>query len=360
MSQDEARRAAIDYGEALRHALEQGRGHGASQRQLAAKAHKDPSVVSRYLGGELTAPKEFVTSLVSYLETCGVHLSDAELESLHERRRTAEKNSGQNAARIAYWKERVALMQRALADETTARQSLSALLNESETELDILLGDLASSLKRAQQAEAARDELRELTAQQRKQLEHAQRYTRQLESELAGAQAAVRHLQHEVSVLRAQVRRLLEGAKEDVKEVRVPMLKRESGIMIYITDPWNAKKSPLYQAVDAALQELRTEFEAACEQCGVKNELDRSKAGRELAKATGDARWVTVGDNVDHLYTVGLQLYGSQEARHGEGWNVPPMTPTAMTSDSFVVGAATVRKQIKALRQGAVGRQKPL
>ncbi|MEU4038711.1 hypothetical protein [Streptomyces collinus] len=357
MSQDGTRRAATAYGEALRAALEQGRGHGASQRQLAAKAKRDPSVVSRYLKGELTAPKEFVTSLVSYLETCGVHLSEAELESLHELRRTAEKSSGQNAARIAYWTEQVVFLQRALADETTAHQSVSDLLHEAETELDILLGDLASTLKRAQQAEATRDELRELTTQQRKQMEHAQRYTRQLESELADAQAAVRQLRQEVSVLRAQARRLLEGPKEDIiKDVRVPKLKREPGIMNYLADPWKAKKSPTYQAVAAAMQELGWEFQAACKHYGVEYSLDKRKAGRELAKATGDTRWVTVGDNVDHLSRVGLRLYGSQDARHGEGHNVPPMTPTAMTSDSFVVGAATVQKQIKVLRQVTVDR----
>ncbi|MFD7838290.1 hypothetical protein [Streptomyces sp. NPDC059761] len=307
--------------------------------------------MSRYLNGELTAPERFVTSLISYLAMCGVQLSNDEAKSLHELRRTAQAHSGQAAAQIAYWTEQVELLRRALGEETLERRSLAEQLSQAETELDVLGGDLAAAVRRAQRAEGERDELQELTAEQQKQLAHAQRYILGLEGELGSAQEAVRLLRQEVSVLQNQVRRLLEGRQKiEIKVVRVDRLQRDPGLWNYLKDPWRAKRSPAYKKVHSALKELRGEFESACKQYGVIYDWDKAKAGREIAKVTGNAHWMTIGDNADHLATVGQDLYGSQDARHGEGHNVPPMTPTDMTASSFVAGVATVLMQIRSLR----------
>ncbi|GGS39270.1 hypothetical protein GCM10010205_81240 [Streptomyces nojiriensis] len=348
---------AIKYGEALRNALDQGRSRGASQRALAKHAWCDPATVSRYFSGELTAGKAFLEALVSYLAALGAPLSDDQLSPLHQKRREAELYSGQSAARIAYWVEEVELLRQALKAGSAAEVVLLEQLMEAETELDILVGDLAAALQRARVAELHYAALEVKTGARNKQLEHAKRLVQQLETELHISQETLRTLRLENAKLRKLIAELLKVKEIVVEDVEVYRLRRQPGIATYFLDPWRAKNSLEYRKVDSALQGLQREFKAACEYYGVeKPSWDWRKSGQKIGDLTGDGRWSIVGRNVAHLCTIGNELYGQQEARHGEGNNIPPMTPTIETVNSFVTGTDTVLAQIGYLRLVSIRR----
>ncbi|MFD3723344.1 helix-turn-helix domain-containing protein [Streptomyces sp. NPDC058674] len=354
MSQQEAPWSASAYGEALRNVLQRGKDKGATQRAFAGKAGLDAPTLSRYLSGERTAPKRVVEALASYLAHLGLSLSEAEMGELHELRRAAERNSGQSAARIAYWTEEVFLLRRALDEKSQIERSLLERLKKAETELDVLVGDLANALELAQQTEGERDQLETLIAKQHKQLEHAQLYSRQLENDLACSQQAAQLLGQEIRVLREQVRKLLEEQYKKcvIKKVTVPPLRRQPGLTNYLLDPWRAKHTLEYKKVDTFRQQLLQEFKAACRHYKIVNPDRTVEAGRKIAALTDNKHWITVAKNVDHLSSVGCGIYGSStDAGFAGVDNRPPKTPTIETANAFVAGVDTVLAQIKHLRE---------
>ncbi|MFE9113094.1 hypothetical protein ACFYN9_26195 [Streptomyces collinus] len=139
-----------------------------------------------------------------------------------------------------------------------------------------------------------------------------------------------------------------------VREVLVVKLKRQPGVFNFLLAPWIAENTPEYRAVDAAMNKALEEFRSACEQHGVnpgQSNWFHDKAAQSLFEATGDDRWVTVGRNVENLYSKAAAIYAEHERGLGETYNKPAMAPTAETARAFVEVAQSVVQQIQSLRR---------
>ncbi|WP_189748407.1 hypothetical protein [Streptomyces nojiriensis] len=222
------------------------RERGSSQRTLAKVVGRDASVISRYFSGEIVAPREFVDSMVTYLSSLRVQVTEQQVENAHALRRAAQKLSDQNEARFEYLNEHIAALRRQMdlhraqfseenrrlrdqrdalvrgeeqhAYALAAREAggnarveeLSRALAAAAEEIGVLKESLGSVTARLEEKGAVRGALAELVVRQQGQLEHAGRYSRGLEADLASALVALQALEQEVLVLRRQVTLLME------------------------------------------------------------------------------------------------------------------------------------------------------
>ncbi|MGW6973779.1 hypothetical protein [Streptomyces sp. NPDC054952] len=231
--QDKADAAAKAYAEALKSSLfAPARKWGCSQRMLAGVVGVNQGTVSRYLTGSGVAPRAFVDSLVAYLASKGVEVTEQQLETVHALRRAAQKLRNANQADVL--NDRIAALgmdlkrirdQRdALADSGQQQADALAELNAQLEKLSLQLGaameennalkeQLKAVTARLEEKESGREALAELVLRQRGQLVHAAESTRDLEAELTSARATVEAMERELTVLRRQVDRLMEETR---------------------------------------------------------------------------------------------------------------------------------------------------
>ncbi|MEU9055575.1 hypothetical protein AB0D37_35105 [Streptomyces sp. NPDC048384] len=162
------------YGAALKAAVEPALAGGATQRQLAARAHVEAPTVSKYLNGHLVAPKKFVDVLPAFVAAAtegAVTLTDRQIEQLHLLRIDAQQG-GEVGSKLADAREEIADL----------RRQLAALEAAYRANADQRVRDLEDRVARSRQR--IRQLKRDLAAVQ-KDLEHErQRSTR---AELAGS-----------------------------------------------------------------------------------------------------------------------------------------------------------------------------
>ncbi|PWS50889.1 hypothetical protein DLE01_15700 [Streptomyces sp. FT05W] len=195
-------------------------GQGGTQKEIAAAVHVAQATLSRYLGGERTAPVGFVVALEGFLARQGRPLEAGVRAELHELCALAHQASGSPAVQLAHLKEELVALQehadqldrlkdelaQVQAEKKVGKAELAAL----QEHADQLVASLHHALGKARDAEQERLALEERVAGQDRNLQYAQTYTRQLQAELTALQEQVVLIRQEVEVLRGQNKRLLE------------------------------------------------------------------------------------------------------------------------------------------------------
>ncbi|MEU9529669.1 MULTISPECIES: hypothetical protein [Streptomyces] len=194
---------AAAYAAALRAAVNGFTGQGGTQKEIAAAVHVAQATLSRYLGGERTAPVSFVVALEGFLARQGRPLEAGVRAELHELCALAHQASSSPAVQLAHLKEELAQVR----EEKKVGKAEFAALQE---HADQLVASLRHALGKARHAEQERLALEERVAGQDRNLQYAQTYTRQLQAELTALQEQVVLIRQEVEVLRGQNKHLLE------------------------------------------------------------------------------------------------------------------------------------------------------
>lgn len=194
---------AATYAAALRAAVHEFTTQGGTQREIAVATHVAPATLSRYLSGERIAPSGYVAALEIFLAQRGRPMATDTRSRLDELCGLAHQASGSPAVQLAHLKEELARIRK---EKTAGKAELAALKKHA----DQLAAELRQAVDEARHLEQGRLKLQERVADQDKNLDHAQSYTRQLQAELTALQEQVVLIQHEVKILRRQNKGLLE------------------------------------------------------------------------------------------------------------------------------------------------------